>query len=107
MGAKSTRYVTLIALQVIDHALYAQYRAGMMPILKTYGGAFGYDFVIADVLKSEVGEDINRIFTISFPDQQASVRFFADEDYRRVREAFFKPAVASTIMIAAWNAAAT
>lgn len=43
----------LVGLNVIDDEAYQSYRDEMMPILKNYGGGFGYDFKVSEVLKSE------------------------------------------------------
>ena len=42
----------LVGLQVIDEAGYQAYRDAMTPLLHACGGSFGYDFRIAEVLKS-------------------------------------------------------
>ena len=76
----------LVGLFVTDDELYQKYRDSMYPILKAYGGAFGYDFRVAEVLKSEVEEPINRVFTISFEDEKLMNTFFADEKYLQVRK---------------------
>ena len=75
MGAERDRHVTLIGLEVTDAAGYAQYRNAMASILARHGGAFGCDFVGAQVLK---GPDlrINRVFTLTFPSCAHRDRFF-------------------------------
>ena len=65
MAAERARHVVLIGLEVRDDAGYGRYRAGMTPILETYGGSFGCDFVIARVLKGP-SDRLNRVFTIVF-----------------------------------------
>jgi len=55
----------LVGLDVIDDQQYDQYRAGMEPILSTYGGSF--DFKVSDVLKSESSNNINRVLLSDFP----------------------------------------
>ncbi|WP_437761335.1 DUF1330 domain-containing protein [Sorangium sp. KYC3313] len=97
MGAEGRQHVLLVGLQVTDEASYARYRAGMMPILLSHGGAFGHDFVVARVLKGD--ERINRVFTLVFPDRAARERFFADMQYRAVRAELFEPAVAATFIL--------
>ncbi|KYG03476.1 hypothetical protein BE18_14400, partial [Sorangium cellulosum] len=88
MGADGRQHVLLVGLQIADEASYARYRAGMTPILSSYGGAFGHDFVVARVLKGEAG--INRVFTLLFPDRAARERFFADAQYLAVRAELFE-----------------
>src|SRR6185295_15698503 len=90
MGADDGRQMTLLGLEVKDDAGYARYRQEMTPILARYGGGFGCDFVIAEVL---VGPNprINRVFTIAFPDRGSRERFFADPQYRAARSRCWKP----------------
>ena len=42
----------LVGLYVVDDEGYQSYRTEMTPILESYGGGFGYDFKITEVLKS-------------------------------------------------------
>ena len=93
----------LMGLEVIDDLQYDNYRAAMKPILKSYGGQFGYDFRVSEVLISEQNPDINRVFTISFPDRQQMKDFFADPSYLQAREKFFVNSVASITMISSYQ----
>jgi uncharacterized protein (DUF1330 family) len=95
MVGDSTRYVALFGLHVKDDALYSRYRAAMTPLLHRFGGAFGYDFVVSAVLKSETPAPINRVFTIAFADEAASQRFFSDPPYLAIRKELFEPSVGS------------
>lgn len=97
------RYVSLLALQVDDAASYQRYREGMTPILHRHGGRFGYDFEIANVLASESGKPINRVFTIAFPDRASAKRFYADPAYLEVRRTWFAPAVSAITVIARFD----
>ena len=83
----------LIGLHVTDDARYTRYREGMTPILHQYGGSFRYDFRIAEVLKAETNDPINRLFILSFPNARAKDAFFADEEYQKVKREFFEGAV--------------
>jgi uncharacterized protein (DUF1330 family) len=98
MAAEAGRHVTLMALEIVDEVSYTRYRAAMMPILASFGGSFGSDFRVAEVLIGD--RRINRVFTISFPDRSTRERFFADAGYRVVRERFYVPAVGSATMLA-------
>ena len=69
-------YERIMGLQVTDDKVYSEYRMGMLPILKSYGGCFGYDFVDSEVLKSKGNDPINRVFTIDFPSEDAMKAFF-------------------------------
>ena len=92
MGADAVRLVTLYGLEVKDDAGYARYRQEMTPILMRYGGGFGCDFVVAQVL---IGPNprTNRVFTLAFPDRASRERFFADPQYRAVRARWFEQSV--------------
>ncbi len=93
-------YVTLVALRVTDPATYARYREAMTPILHSYGGDFGCDFIVAEALRGVDDPGVNRVFTIGFPDRATKERFFADERYLAVRAELFAPSVASTQTLA-------
>ncbi|HEV7734996.1 MAG TPA: DUF1330 domain-containing protein [Candidatus Binatia bacterium] len=101
MGAESSRHVRLVGLEVTDDDSYARYRAGMTPILESYGGAFGVDLLVAQVLKGDAR--INRVFSLSFPDRVTQDRFFADERYLAVRREFFAPAVGHAATLAEFD----
>lgn len=74
-------YERIMGLNVIDDIEYQKYRDAMIPILTTYGGAFGFDFKVAEVLKSKTEAPINRVFTIDFPDEATMNAFFNDPGY--------------------------
>ena len=93
-------FESLIALDVKNEAGYRTYREQMIPILKTYGGDFRYDFVVSKTLKTQAAHAINRVFVIVFPDQDHSDRFFADPAYKAVRQRFFAPSVGGVTHIA-------
>lgn len=90
----------LVGLDVVDDEGYARYRSAMMPILTSFGGGFGYDFRIAEVLKSESAVELNRVFTIRFPDAAAMDAFFSDDTYLQVKRRFFASSVRGTQIIA-------
>lgn len=93
----------LVGLNVVDDELYQKYRNGMTPILKSYGGGFSYDFAVSNVLISQTENKINRVFTIYFPDEETSERFFSDPDYLEIKKAFFERAVESTTIISKYT----
>lgn len=92
-------YEYLVGLNVVDEDMYKKYRNGMTPILKTYGGGFNYDFVVSNVLISQTENKINRVFTIYFPDEKTSEKFFSDPEYLEIKKTFFERAVESTTII--------
>lgn len=93
-------YTRIMGIWVNDETEYAKYRQGMMPILQSYGGAFGYDFRVSEVLKSKEQAPINWVFTIEFPNQQAMDEFFDDPTYLAVKKAHFDRSVTSRTTIA-------
>ncbi|VAW98424.1 hypothetical protein MNBD_GAMMA22-2500 [hydrothermal vent metagenome] len=93
----------LVGLHVTDDALYQQYREAMLPILKQHGGGFGYDFKIAEVLQSEVDQNINRLFTIYFESEKLMDDFFKNEKYLVVRNQYYVPAVSATTIISKYS----
>lgn len=99
MAAESS-HTMLVALQITDQEGYRRYRQGMRPILTRYGGRFGYDLVVSEVLRAEVSAPINRVFTIVFPGPEACAAFFADPGYLAVRREHFEPSVGHTTIIA-------
>jgi uncharacterized protein (DUF1330 family) len=97
-------YHRLIGLKLRDVNGYSQYRAAMTPLLEAAGGRFRYDFEVSKTLKSEQGQDINRVFLMAFPDKAASDAFFSDPAYLAVRERHFAPAVAEVSILAEFSA---
>ena len=93
----------LVGLYVTNDSDYSKYREGMSPLLKSIGGGFGYDFKIAEVLKNESENKINRVFTIYFPDEEKMNSFFLDKKYLDFKDRFFVNSVTSTTIIATYN----
>ncbi len=89
----------IMGLHVIDNDEYQRYREGMMPILESFGGSFGFDFKVAEVLISKTDDEINRVFTIEFPSQELMAAFFSDPDYLAVQKRHFKKSVKSKTVI--------
>jgi len=92
-------YERVIGLNVIDDQEYQRYREAMLPILKTYGGSFGYDFRVSEVLLSKTKDDINRVFTIEFPSKQKMEDFFTNPDYVAVQNRHLKKSINSKTVI--------
>jgi len=89
----------VMGLNVIDDQEYQKYREAMLPILKTYGGAFGFDFRVSEVLLSKTEDDINRVFTIEFPSKQKMQAFFENPDYVSVRNRHLNNSINSKTVI--------
>ncbi len=89
----------IVAMNVVDVARYARYRAAITPLLEAAGGSFGYDLEVSRVLKTPGGEaghgghPITRVFTMRFASRAAREAFFADERYLRAKAADFVAAV--------------
>jgi uncharacterized protein (DUF1330 family) len=96
-------YEMLVGLKVIDEAMYEEYRKNMKPILAAYDGGFSNDFKISEVLLAEQTNDINRVFTIYFPDQKTNEAFFSNEEYLKVKEQYFKGAVENVTTISRYE----
>ena len=92
-------YERVMGLHVTDNEEYQRYRDAMIPILHSYGGSFGYDFRIAEVLKSKSSNKINRVFTIEFPSQDIMDEFFSNAAYLKVKEQYFVNSVESVTSI--------
>lgn len=93
----------VMGLNVVNDEEYQRYREGMEPILKSFGGTFGFDFKIAEVLRSKTDDEINRLFTISFPSKSVMEEFFSHSDYLSVKERHFRNSVKSLTSIAMYE----
>ena len=86
-------YEKIWGVYVSDADEYPKYRQGMMPILESFGGSFGYDFNVSEVLRSKTGDAINRVFTIEFPSKQEMGSFFTEPEYLFIKQAHFNKSV--------------
>ncbi len=93
----------LVGLNVIDDEAYQLYRDEMTPILLSYGGGFGYDFKISEILKSKTEAPINRLFTIYFSDEDSMKLFFSNDEYLKIKERLFEKSVTDTTIIATYG----
>lgn len=93
-------YDRIIGLNVIDAALYRQYRAEMTPLLEAVGGQFAYDFDIAQTHRNASAHEINRVFVLRFPDRATCDRYFQDPAYLAVRANYFTRAVSGVTVLA-------
>ena len=89
----------IMGLNVIDDLEYQRYREAMLPILTEFGGAFGYDFKVSEVLLSKTDDVINRVFTIEFPSKQKMEEFFAFPSYVVIQNRLLKNSIASKTVI--------
>ena len=93
----------LVGLNVVDDEAYQSYRDEMMPILKSYGGGFGYDFKVSEVLKSETEAPINRVFTIYFANEDSMNSFFSNDEYLKIKQRHFEKSVTDKTIIATYE----
>ncbi len=93
----------LVGLNVIDDEAYQLYRDEMTSILLSYGGGFGYDFKISEVLKSKTEAPINRVFTIYFLNEDSMNSFFSNDEYLKIKERHFEKSVTDTTIIATYG----
>jgi uncharacterized protein (DUF1330 family) len=92
-----------VGLHVVDQEKYARYRTEIAPLLEAAGAKFRYDFDVARTLKSEVADEINRLFVLQFPDRPAKERFFADPRYVEIRARLFEKSVGGRVTIAEYE----
>jgi len=89
----------IMALEVTDDDVYQKYREHMIPILHSFGGSFGFDFKVSEVLKSKTDAAINRVFTLDFPSKTIMDDFFTDPAYLAVKDEYFQKSVKSVTII--------
>ncbi|MBK8186759.1 MAG: DUF1330 domain-containing protein [Cellvibrio sp.] len=92
-------YTRLMGACITNEEEYSTYRKGMLPILQSYGGSFGYDFKVSQVLIAKTDEPINRVFTIEFPSQEVMEKFFSDPNYLVVKKAHLDISISSRTVI--------
>ena len=86
-------YQRIMGLEVSDPQEYANYRAAMKSILASFGGEFTFDFIVSEALLAPANSNINRVFCLSFPSEQAMQNFFTDAQYLVVKERHFSLSV--------------
>jgi len=89
----------IMGLEVINDEEYQKYRENMIPILDSFGGEFGFDFKVNEVLKSKTNNVINRVFTLDFPSKEIMEEFFTNTAYLAVKEKYFTNSVKSVTTI--------
>ena len=97
------RFEILVGLHVTDDTQYDQYRAGMTPILEAFGGYFRYDFRVSEMLKGDADDPFNRIFVLSFPDEETKNGLFSDEAYKEIYKRHFDSSVKSGSILASFT----
>lgn len=89
----------IMGIHVVDDGEYQKYRAAMEPILVSMGGSFGFDFRIAEVIRSKTADEINRVFTLEFPSRQIMEEFFSRPDYLEIKKRHLDRAIKSRTII--------
>lgn len=92
-------YERIMGIEVTNEEGYQKYRESMTPILHSYGGSFGFDFKVNEVLQSKTDEPINRVFTIDFPSKDIMDNFFTSPEYLAVKTKYFKNSVKAVTTI--------
>jgi len=92
-------YERIMGLNIINEKMYQEYRKNMLPILESYGGSFGFDFRVAEVLKSKTDDAINRVFTIEFANEATMNAFFNDENYLAVKKQYLDHSIDNKTVI--------
>ncbi len=95
-------YEMLVGLNVLDDHQYQDYRIAMKPILSAFGGSFGYDFKVSEVLMPTQSE-INRVFTLQFCDEKTKDDFFTDTEYLKVKAQYFDGSVGKIKILSSYN----
>lgn len=95
-------YEMLVGLNVLDDHQYQDYRIAMKPILSAFGGSFGYDFKVSEVLIPTESE-INRVFTLRFSDEKTKDSFFSDAEYLNVKTQYFDGSVGRIQILSAYQ----
>ncbi len=93
----------LVGLNVIEDEAYQLYRDEMTPILLSYGGGFGYDFKISEILKSKTEAPINRLFTIYFSNEDSMTSVFSIEEALQIKARHFDKSVTDRTIIATYG----
>lgn len=93
----------LIAVDVVDEALYEAYRKAIAPIMAQVGAVFKHDVRVAQDLLPGGDVPMTRLFVISFPDRAARDAMFGDPAYVQIREAHFPTALKSITILAAYT----
>ena len=88
----------LVALTVNDEAMYAAYRAAMMPILEAHGGRFVLDVRVSEVMRP-TDHSFNRLFSIRFPSPEQRAAMFANPEYLAIRARLFEPSTRDYVQL--------
>jgi uncharacterized protein (DUF1330 family) len=98
--------VAFFGVQVIDPALYVEYRARIAPMLEAHGGRFEVDVRVAEVLKAPASEGFNRLFSLRFGSTDRLEAFFADPAYLAVRRDLLARAVSAIVPLGRYEVVA-
>ena len=90
-------------MQIEYPELYQDYRTAMKPLLESFGGGFRYDFWIKEVLKNESDKKMNRVFAIYCRNKESMDEFFADPEYKKIKQKYFEAAVSEVTIISAYE----
>lgn len=98
------RFYRLVGAQISDQQGYQDYRDRMRVLLDKVEGTFEYDYHTVATQMATKGQHYNRLFVLSFPNEEVSKQYFASPEYQAIREAFFDASVADIQILATWQA---
>lgn len=96
------RFNRLVGAEIADQKGYQDYRDRMVVLLEKIGGAFAYDFHTVATHMAVKGQNYNRLFVLSFPDEDTANRYFSSQEYKAIRTEFFDASVADIKQLATW-----
>lgn len=97
------RFYRLVGAHISDQKGYQAYRESMVLLLKKLDGVFEYDYHTVATQMSAQGKHYNRLFVLSFPNEEVSKQYFADPQYQEIRKKYFDAAVADIEILATWQ----
>ena len=97
------RFYRLVGAYIANQQGYQDYRDRMKLLLDKVEGVFEYDYHAVATQMSTRGTQYNRLFVLSFPDEEVSKQYFASGEYQAIRAEFFDTSVAEIAILASWT----
>jgi uncharacterized protein (DUF1330 family) len=94
----------VVALTVVDEAMYDAYRAAIAPLLEAHGGRFVLDVRVSEVMRP-VDHRFNRLFSIRFPSPEDRAAVFASPEYLAIRARLFEPSTRGYVQLGTFTPA--
>lgn len=96
------RFNRLVGAEIADQKGYQDYRDRMVVLLEKIGGSFEYDFHTVATHMATKGQNYNRLFVLSFPDENSANQYFSSPEYQAIRTEFFDDSVTEIKPLATW-----